>query len=178
VSTALLCGDGTKVEDVARLLERAKPFIMVTDPPYGVDYDPEWRHRSGLNNSKRVGKVTHDDRADWTEAYKLFPGHVAYVWHAGRFAADLTLNLRDAGFEVRTQIIWRKSRFAIGRGHYHWQHEPCWYAVREGGSARWCGDRTSEHCLGHRRRRSGHRDRAWGAEAGRGDGSADPQLRR
>jgi DNA modification methylase len=138
----LLCGDGTKAGDVAHLLEGAKPFILVTDPPYGVDYDPAWRHRSGLNNSKRVGKVTNDSRVDWTDAYKLFPGHVAYVWHAGRFAADLTLNLRDAGFEVRTQIIWRKSRFAIGRGHYHWQHEPCWYAVREGGSAKWCGDRT------------------------------------
>jgi DNA modification methylase len=114
---------------------------MVTDPPYGTNYDPSWRHRSGLNNSKRVGKVTNDDRVDWTEAYRLFPGHVAYVWHAGRFAADLTLNLRDAGFEVRTQIIWKKSRFVIGRGHYHWGHEPAWYAVREGGSAKWCGDR-------------------------------------
>jgi DNA modification methylase len=138
----LLCGDGTKPEDVARLLDGAKPFLLVTDPPYGVDYDPQWRHRSGLNNSPRIGKVTNDSRVDGTAAYKLFPGHVAYVWHAGRFAADLTINLRDAGFEVRTQIIWRKSRFAIGRGHYHWQHEPCWYAVREGGSAKWCGDRT------------------------------------
>jgi DNA modification methylase len=138
----LLCGDSTKAEDVARLLDGATPFIMVTDPPYGVEYDPEWRHRSGLNNSKRTGRVTHDDRVDWTDAYKLFPGHVAYLWHAGRFAADFALNLRDAGFQVRTQIIWRKSRFAIGRGHYHYQHEPCFYAVREGGSAKWCGDRT------------------------------------
>ena len=52
------------------------------------------------------------------------------------------MNLRAAGLEVRTQIIWKKPRFAIGRGHYHWGHEPCWYAVREGGSAKWCGDRT------------------------------------
>jgi DNA modification methylase len=138
----LLCGDSTNEQDVGRLLEGAVPFIMVTDPPYGVEYDPAWRHRSGLNNSERTGKVSNDDRVDWSDAYKLFPGHVAYVWHAGRFAADLTLNLRDAGLEVRTQIIWRKSRFAIGRGHYHWQHEPAWYAVREGGSAKWCRDRT------------------------------------
>jgi DNA modification methylase len=39
-------------------------------------------------------------------------------------------------------VIWRKPRFIISRGHYHWQHEPCWYAVRKGGSAKWCGDRS------------------------------------
>lgn len=138
----LLCGDSTNAEDVARLLGDRVPFLMVTDPPYGVDYDPQWRHEEGLNKSDRIGKVTNDDRADWTDAYKLFPGHVAYVWHAGRFAAELVANLKDADFEVRTQIIWRKPRFVISRGHYHWQHEPAWYAVRPGGSAKWCGDRS------------------------------------
>jgi DNA modification methylase len=138
----LLCGDSTKPEDVTRLLDGAVPFIMVTDPPYGVEYDPQWRHASGLNNSDRIGKVSNDDRVDWTESYKLFHGHVAYVWHAGRSAGELASNLLIAEFEVRTQIIWRKPRFAISRGHYHWQHEPCWYAVRAGGSAKWCGDRS------------------------------------
>lgn len=138
----VLCGDATMKADVSRLLNGAVPFLMVTDPPYGVDYDPEWRHRSGLNDSERIGRVTNDDRVDWTDAYRLFPGHVAYVWHAGRYAAELSGHLLAAGFGVRAQIIWRKPRFAISRGHYHWQHEPCWYAVREGGSAKWCGDRS------------------------------------
>lgn len=139
----LLCADSTNPENVKRLLDGCVPFIMVTDPPYGVEYDPQWRHRTGLNNSQRTGKVANDDRVEWTEAYRLFPGHVAYVWHAARFTSDLARNLNEAGFQVRAQIIWKKSRFAIGRGHYHWQHEPCWYAVREnGGSAKWCGDRT------------------------------------
>ena len=139
----LLCGDSTDASNVHRLLDGAVPFIMVTDPPYGVEYDPEWRHRTGLNNSHRTGKVANDDRVEWTDAYRLFPGTVCYVWHAARFTADLARNLDEAGFPVRAQIIWKKPRFAIGRGHYHWQHEPCWYAVREGGgSSKWCGDRT------------------------------------
>lgn len=143
----VMCGDSTKAEDVGRLLNGAKPFIMVTDPPYGVEYDPEWRQEAAaaghLAKARRaVGKVASDDRADWTETYKLFSGTVAYVWHAGRFAADVVVNLRDAKFDVRSQIVWRKPTFAISRGHYHWQHEPCWYAVRGGASSKWCGDRS------------------------------------
>jgi DNA modification methylase len=49
-------------------------------------------------------------------------------------------SLEASGFEIRSQIIWTKERFALSRGHYHWQHEPCWYAVRAG-SASWQGDR-------------------------------------
>jgi DNA modification methylase len=139
----LLCGDSTKAEDVERLLGDRKPFLMVTDPPYGVEYDPDWRNSALKDGSnRRTGVVQNDEIVDWTKTYQLFPGHVAYVWHADRFAADLVVNLRAAAFEIRTQIIWCKPRFAISRGHYHWQHEPCWYAVRKGGSAKWCGDRS------------------------------------
>ena len=137
----LLCGDSTKSTDVARVLGGAVPFLMVTDVPYGVGYTPEWRNAAGLSETRRTGTVLNDDRVDWTAAYKLFPGRVAYVWHAGVHAAEVAANLQAAGFEIRTQIIWRKPRFVIGRGAYHWGHEPMWYAVRPGGSAKWCGDR-------------------------------------
>src|SRR5262249_31351671 len=141
-SHRLICGDATKPDDVHRLLAGATPFMMVSDPPYGVRYDPEWRHDAGLNGSDSIGKVRNDDRVDWTAAYELFPGDVAYVWHAGRFAGDIAQNLAACGFGIRAQIIWRKQAFAISRGHYHWQHEPAWYAVREGRTAKWVGDRS------------------------------------
>lgn len=135
----LLCGDATNPEDVRRLLGEDRPLLMVTDPPYGVEYDPTWRAPLGV---ARTGKVPNDDRVDWYEAWALFPGDVAYVWHAGRFASTVQASLERAGFEIRAQIIWAKPRFAISRGHYNWQHEPCWYAVRRGAQAWWIGGQS------------------------------------
>ena len=137
----VLCGDSTNADAVTRLLDGRKPFLMVTDPPYGVDYDPEWRAEAGVNkNRRKMGDVTNDHRADWREAWELFEGPVAYVWHAGRYASTVQASLEAVGFEIRSQIIWSKDRFALSRGHYHWMHEPCWYAVR--GSSHWMGDRS------------------------------------
>ena len=140
-SHRLLCGDATKAEDVARLLDGTRPHLMVTDPPYGVDYDPNWRNEAGVSATKRTGKVTNDDRADWREAWALFPGDVVYVWHAAIHATKVAESLIASGFDIRAQIVWSKNRFALGRGDYHWQHEPCWYAVRKGARSHWQGAR-------------------------------------
>ena len=140
----VLFGDATKAEDVERLLAGQKaPFLMVSDPPYGTETDPEWRSRdTNLQKSTRQsGTVVNDDRADWHEAWALFPGDVAYIWHAGVHAAEVAASLLIAGFMIRAQIIWKKQRFVISRGAYHWGHEPCWYSVRDGKTAHWCGDR-------------------------------------
>ncbi|MDX0517735.1 DNA methylase [Sinorhizobium medicae] len=137
----ILCGDACNAQDVERLFSGVKPNLMVTDPPYGVDYDPHWRAEAGVNNNrKKMGEVVNDERADWRQAYDLFPGAVAYVWHAGKYASEVQASLEASGFQIRSQIIWAKDRFALSRGDYHWQHEPCWYAVRQKGN--WCGDRS------------------------------------
>ena len=137
----LLCGDSTVVTDVDRLLGGAKPHLLVSDPPYGVEYAPEWRNEAGVSTTTRTGKVANDDRADWREAWALFPGEVAYVWHAGIHAGVVAESLRACDFEIRSQIIWSKPRFVLSRGHYHWQHEPCWYAVRKTATGHWQGAR-------------------------------------
>jgi len=135
----LICGDSTDSDVVSRLLENEAPQLMVTDPPYGVNYDPEWRHLAGVNTSKRTGKVSNDGQADWSKAWALFPGRIAYVWHGALHAGVVAESLLKNDFSIRAQIIWAKERLVIGRGDYHWQHEPCWYAVREKGN--WVGDR-------------------------------------
>jgi DNA modification methylase len=139
----LMCGDATSAEDVERLLDGAKPHLMVTDPPWGVEHDPKWRDETGLTRTKQtsIGLVQNDDRSDWSAAYDLFPGDVAYVWHAGVKADLVGRDLARGGFEIRSQIVWAKQAFVFGRGHYHQQHEPCWYAVRRGTTGHWNGDR-------------------------------------
>jgi DNA modification methylase len=123
------------------VLDGAMPVLMAADPPYGVSYDPAWRHGAGLNRSKRSRGIRNDDRADWHDAWALFPGDVAFIWHSALHSNVFYDGLVSAGFEIRAQIIWFKSRFAIGRGDYQWAHEPAFYAVRKGRSAHWCGDR-------------------------------------
>ena len=138
----LLCGDATSPDDVNRVLDGLAPRLMVTDPPYGVGYDPGWRHRLRRSQRTAVGAVMNDDRADWKAAWELFGGDVAYVWHAALKAPIVAASLEAANFAIRSEIIWVKQHFAMSRGHYHWRHEPALYAVRNGVRHVWKGDRT------------------------------------
>jgi len=134
----ILCGDSTKAEDVARVLAGEKPNLMVTDPPYGVAYDPSWRAAAGIGSEgQATGVVLNDHRADWRETWSLFPGNVAYVWHGGLHAGTVQQSLEACGFQVRAQIVWVKPRAVISRGHYDWQHEPAYYVVRDGAETGW-----------------------------------------
>ena len=142
----LLCGSSTEADAVAKLLNGKEPYLMVTDPPYGVDYKPEWRsevmpEKNDANHGMSIGKVKNDTNADWTEAWALSPAKVAYVYHADKFSGTVQKSLEDCDFDIRCQIVWVKSHFAIGRGDYHHKHEPCWYAVKKGNKGNWASDR-------------------------------------
>jgi DNA modification methylase len=137
----IICGDSTDKKTVQTLLNGDKPHLMVTDPPYGVEYDASWREEAGIGEGAH-GKVLNDDRADWQPAWDLFPGAVAYIWHAGSFSPTVADSLIASDFVLRNLIIWAKDRLVISRGNYHHQHEPCWYAVRKGQNAKFTEDRT------------------------------------
>jgi DNA modification methylase len=163
----IICGDCTDPGIVGRLFDGARPHLMVTDPPYGVKYDPSWRNEVSKTKSKRTGVVLNDHIDDWREAWKLFPGDVAYIWHAALHAENVAASLRAADFRIRSQIVWAKPNLVLSRSEYHWQHEcclyvlreddgdcpeppgycegyeSCWYAVKEGSKSHWTGDRKS-----------------------------------
>jgi DNA modification methylase len=144
----IICGSSTEADTVAKLLLDVKPHLMVTDPPYGVEYDASWRDKAAASGALQrfgknvgIGKVDNDDKADWREAWALFPGDVAYIWHAGNMAHVVAESLLACNFGIRAQIIWSKSQFVIGRGDYHPQHEPCWYAVKKNRKGHYDGGR-------------------------------------
>src|SRR5712671_5758662 len=148
----VLCGDATSPESVARLLGDRKPRLMVTDPPYGIELDSEWRDRAGLNGcgaaeasymKKRTAghtetSISGDTRCDWSDAFALVPSlEAAYVWHASKFTREVLDGLLKIGFLHHQQIIWNKGRTVLTRTLYWFQHEPCWFVRKK--NAPWYG---------------------------------------
>jgi DNA modification methylase len=137
---------------VSRLLGESKPFLMVSDPPYGIELDSEWRDRAGLNKRGRAEpsylkrrtkghretSISGDTRADWSEAFELVPSlQVAYLWHASAFTREVLNGLLRIGFLYHQQIIWDKGRAVLTRTHYWFEHESCWYVRKK--NAPWYG---------------------------------------
>lgn len=136
----VVCADSTDPTLVNPILDNHQPIIMVTDPPYGVNYDPNWRGKAG-KGQKAAGKVQNDSQNDWSISYSIFKGSIAYIWCASWFLPEVAQNIKNCDFELKSLIVWVKQNFSLSRGDYHWKHEPCWYAVRKGCQHNWKGDR-------------------------------------
>lgn len=139
----LVVGDATDPGTVEKCLRGSRPMLAIADPPYGTRYKSARRGTEflvdGSNRSK--GDVQNDHKADWREAWALYGGDVLYVWHSPLAALEVQQGIEAAGFDLRSQIIWRKVQPVVGppKGHYRWQHECAFYAVRKGKTGHWSG---------------------------------------
>jgi DNA modification methylase len=158
----VLCGDATDAASVERLLDGRKPVLMVTDPPYGIELDTEWRDRQKVNKLGRAEpsymkhrteghqrtSISGDTIADWSHAFELLPWlEVGYVWHASRYTIEVQTGLSRIGFDYHQEIIWSKTQAAMTRGHYWFQHEPCAYVRKK--NAPWYGNPGENTTIWH-----------------------------
>ena len=137
----LMCGDAVSNDDVVKLMCGALADMVYTDPPYGVNYD---------GGSKPQEQLVGDDTTElYSMALPLMSAYsessaALYLWHAGTKSAAVLTALREAGYEIRAQIVWNKNNAQFGAfsAQYHTKHEPLWYAHKKGNSPKWFGPKN------------------------------------
>lgn len=138
----LVCGDSTKPETYTALMGGKRANLILTDPPYGIDYD-----------KGAAGKIKND-KFDSEESFynflrsaftamadSLANDGAAYVFHADSKGLVFRQAFSDAGFKLSGCCIWAKNTFTLGRSDYQWCHEPCLYGWKRSGKHNWYGDR-------------------------------------
>jgi DNA modification methylase len=121
----LLCGDSTEAPMVKAFLSE-EPRLMVSDPPYGVNYQVRDRkHASGRSISADLEdiKIRNDHRTNWSKAFYLSRAQVAYIWHSSTAIDVAIAAVRDGDYQPRQSIIWLKNKHTLSRSAYHWRHE-------------------------------------------------------
>jgi len=137
----LMCGDSTIQEDIEALMDGEKADLLVTDPPYNVDY------------KGTAGKIINDNME--SSAFQEFlaalfiaadsvlkPGGAFYIWHADSERFNFLVACNRAGWEIRQALIWYKSSLVLGRQDFQWIHEPCLYGWKSGAAHYFIDDRT------------------------------------
>ena len=145
----LMCGDSTQKNDIMRLINNQDADMILTDPPYNVDY---------VGKTAEALKIKNDNMSDnqfYEFLKKVFEnmysvtkeGASIYVFHADTEGLNFRKAFKDAGYKLAECLIWKKDCFVMGRQDYQWQHEPILYGWKEGTAHYFINDRTQSTIL-------------------------------
>jgi len=145
----VLCGDATISTDVEKLMDGQRADLVITDPPYNVDYEGKTKDKLKIQNDKMEDTTfrTFLKDAFLNIDMNLKPGGVFYIWHADSEGYNFRGACHDILWEVRQCLIWNKNHMVMGRQDYHWKHEPCLYGWKDGAGHLWSTDRKQTTIL-------------------------------
>lgn len=159
----LMCGDSTDTESVKFLTGGGTVNLVVTDPPYNVNYEEKAKHIAKNYSNQRISngahtniendKMTKEEFFNFLEkVYKnmlevLEKGGSYYIWYATQETISFLKALKDAGSDFRQILIWNKNNIVLGRQDYQWKYEPCIYGWKEGAPHNWYSDRKQTTVL-------------------------------
>ncbi|MBA5256022.1 site-specific DNA-methyltransferase [Enterococcus hirae] len=148
-SHRLMCGDSTNETHIRELMDGEQADLLITDPPYNVDYQGKTEESLKIQNDNKTSAefYTFLRSAFSAVGANLKEGASFYVWYASSEVVNFVTALVDSGFLVKQELIWCKNAFVLGRQDYHWQHEPCLYGWKADGSHSWYGDRKQTTVL-------------------------------
>lgn len=145
----LMCGDSTSIEDIEKLMDGQKADLLLTDPPYNVDYTGKTKDALKIENDVQEDS---DFRQFLRDAFSgadavMRPGACFYIWHADSEGYNFRGACFEVGWSVRQCLIWNKNSLVMGRQDYQWKHEPCLYGWKDGAGHTWASDRKQTTVL-------------------------------
>ena len=154
----LMCGDAADFSDIGILMAGSEADLILTDPPYNVNYESKNRMLERSNKrskSRKTDEIANDwmrDNEFYLFLYRIFSnfcdiakkGAAVYVFHADSEGLTFRQAFDAAGFKMAQVLIWEKNQFILGRQDYQWRHEPILYGWKEGAGHYFIGDRSQD----------------------------------